>query len=620
MTITEQRHRFEDSIRQAERLMETNPRLYRVKLAALAVLGYAVLFGMLLLLLGIVAVAVWAAIAGHVWWVLVKTKLVFVLLVIVYVITRALWVQMSDPIGYELTSHQYPRLFVEADVLRQQVKAPRIHRIVLTNDFNAGIAQVPRLGVFGWPRNTLIVGLQLLLGLPPEEARAVLAHEMGHLSGRHGRFSGWIYRVRLSWYRIMSAFSQTQHWAARILARFFEWYAPYFNAYSFALARTNEYQADMIAAELTTRHTIATALVNTGVRPIVNDRYYWKPLLARMDREPIAPTDPMSGLEQFETSDRSNSSAWAEAFGQVMAQETGYADTHPSLRDRLRALAENPLPMSRSSSKTAAHEWLGANLQKVLRDFDQMWLKENSAGWKQRYEQVAEMRKQLEGLRAKPEDLLTKEESWNLAAWTEAFDPTADPLPLYRKFNEVYPQERATDLAIGRLLLQRDDPGGLTYLDKIASDAGLGVLASQVAYTYALRIGDTLLAKKWRLRGEQQVDLQVAIQRECQSLPTRQDLIPTALGEEPMARLCSRLANVKGAMGVWICERRLRSAPTQRAFLLAAEPTSRLMNEKELLTSLCRAAELPGQTFAVSNRGNTKPLAQLIIDVGTKVF
>ena len=136
-------------------------------------------------------------------------------------------------------------MYAEIDALRKQLKAIKIHEIILTDEFNAGIMQTPRLGVFGWYKNTLILGLQLLLALSPEQARAVLAHEFGHLSGNHSRLNGWIYRARTSWYRVMDAFDRTGGWGTGPMRKFFDWYAPYFNAYSFALARANEAAPDV---------------------------------------------------------------------------------------------------------------------------------------------------------------------------------------------------------------------------------------------------------------------------------------------------------------------------------------------------------------------------------------
>ena len=50
-----------------------------------------------------------------------------------------------------------------------------------------------------------------------------------------------------------------------IFTRFFSWYAPYFNAYSFVFARGNEYEADAVSARLVGADSMGQALVRTDL-------------------------------------------------------------------------------------------------------------------------------------------------------------------------------------------------------------------------------------------------------------------------------------------------------------------------------------------------------------------
>ena len=79
---------------------------------------------------------------------------------------------------------------------------------IIDDEFNACIVQIPRFGLFGGARNYLVIGLPLMQTLTVEQFAAVLAHEYGHLSGAHGHFSAWIYRLRVTWSRGSSIHSQ----------------------------------------------------------------------------------------------------------------------------------------------------------------------------------------------------------------------------------------------------------------------------------------------------------------------------------------------------------------------------------------------------------------------------
>jgi hypothetical protein len=51
------------------------------------------------------------------------------------------------------------------------------------------------------------------------------------------------------WAQLLRGLEQVESWATMPFRRFFEWYAPYFAAYSFPLRRRHEYEADTAAAE-----------------------------------------------------------------------------------------------------------------------------------------------------------------------------------------------------------------------------------------------------------------------------------------------------------------------------------------------------------------------------------
>ena len=282
LTTAQRRERFEALVNKAERLIEESPQAYKIRIGALALLGYVVIFGVLITLVILLGGTLWIAFASTaLFLLLLKKKAIFLLAIMAWVLLKALWVRFDRPQGMAVTAAQAPELFVVIDDISRALDLPRIHEVLLTDEFNAGMAQSPRLGVLGWQRNSLLLGVPLLLALSPQEMRAVIAHEAGHLSGNHSRFNAWIYRVRISWYRIMDSFDEAEGFGASLMRRFFDWYAPYFNAMSFALARANEYEADAVAVELTSQRAAASALVGACVRGDVASQEYWQPLLER---------------------------------------------------------------------------------------------------------------------------------------------------------------------------------------------------------------------------------------------------------------------------------------------------------------------------------------------------
>ena len=140
-----------------------------------------------------------------------------------------------------LNRKQAAGLFSVVDELTKSLKAPQFNHILLTADLNAAVVQRPRFGFIGWQINYLLLGLPLMQALSPDQFRAVVAHELAHLSGDDSRFSGWIYRVRQAWFELAEKF-QSDRQGGFFFRQFFSWYGPFFKAYSFVLARAQEYE------------------------------------------------------------------------------------------------------------------------------------------------------------------------------------------------------------------------------------------------------------------------------------------------------------------------------------------------------------------------------------------
>ncbi|MGD0960553.1 MAG: hypothetical protein ABSB19_12170 [Methylomonas sp.] len=131
-TTTEQRKKIESLIESAECAIQRNPRLYRIKVALLALLGYTVIYAMLFFLIAMLGGLGWAAInSSTLIFMLIKSKLILVLLAMIYVIIRSLWVKFGKPTGYVLQRKDYPIFFLELKQLSKILGAPPIHQVIV---------------------------------------------------------------------------------------------------------------------------------------------------------------------------------------------------------------------------------------------------------------------------------------------------------------------------------------------------------------------------------------------------------------------------------------------------------------------------------------------------------
>lgn len=563
-STTHLRQQFESLVQRAEAEVAADPKGYKLRLALLAALGYAVILCMLFALVAILGGLTVAAFTSTAFMVLLlKKKLILVLVVPIWVLFRSLFVRISAPDGFTLKRREFPNVWHQIDDLRKELGSLAIHKVVLTPHMNAAVSQTPRLGIFGPYKNTLVLGLELLLSLTPEQARAVLAHEFGHLSSSHGRFGAWIYRKRLTWARLQAAFDENQSFGTGLIRRFMSWYVPRLAGYSFALARQQEYEADKVAAELTSPRDMASALALCGTRDEINREVFWKPLLRRASKEPEAEPRTYSRLyKHLRTTPLDQTVAEAKLVA-ALRVKTGFADTHPALRDRLAAIGA--APVLESAERSAADVWLGENLGGVLDMFDADWFRNSAQGWTNRHQEAQAALARLTELSGKSADELTQIEAWQVASLTEEFMPDLDALLAFKAYKARYPDDADADFVIGRILLmEREDESGVPHLEKAAANPMLREPAYGIIAAFYRHADRPDLAETWLRRAEAAYDDNVEARSERNQVLPADTFAATRLGDEDLRRLAAAIksSSVGGKIAqVWVAEKVLKHMP-----------------------------------------------------------
>src|SRR5262249_15618506 len=158
---------FDTLVQRLEEYARKRPAQYRVRVGLLAAMGYAYIVLVLALLFALLGALVVAGSHSEARYLV--GKLGWIVLSLAVIVLRALWVRFPAPRGLELRRDQAPALFRMLDELWSSLRAPRFHHVQLIEEFNAAVVQVPRLGLLGWQRNYLLLGLPLMQALSPEQ-------------------------------------------------------------------------------------------------------------------------------------------------------------------------------------------------------------------------------------------------------------------------------------------------------------------------------------------------------------------------------------------------------------------------------------------------------------------
>ncbi|MEA3177333.1 MAG: hypothetical protein QOI59_856 [Gammaproteobacteria bacterium] len=488
---------FEALITRMEALAASNPAAYRRRVFALAILGYGYLLLVVTVLLALCAVLL----ASIVYLQVIAVKLLLLVGGPLWLVLRSMWVELQPPAGERLTKLRVPGLFQMLGDLRKRLRTPRIHHVLLTPDFNAGVMQVPRLGLLGWHRNYLFIGLPLMKSLTVEQFQAVLAHELGHLSGGHARAGNWIYRLRLIWQRLEAAFSQTSHWGAAPIRAFFKWYIPRFSATSFPLARANEYEADAAALNLTSARSAAQALTAVSIVGSYLSEKYWPKIHSAARELPQPAFAPYSEFMATAIQDvpAHELQSWQET---ALAGRTSYDDTHPSLADRLKAMgvaAEFAPPLAGDS----AERLLGAERARLESAFDAQWRERVAESWKQVHENTRTHRLRLSELRSQAVQTgLDERKALELADLEEDVgEGSVASLRMRRALVAKYPESAPARFSLARQLLRTVDVDGVALMEALIEKEPNAFLAgAQLLQDYYWRRNERDLALQWQRR------------------------------------------------------------------------------------------------------------------------
>jgi Zn-dependent protease with chaperone function len=596
------REAFVARLEQLHPLAVADPGAYRWRVRGWAMLGYGFI---LLLLLGTVGtmMGVLALLAfGTAVALLLKVGLL--LGFFAWKIVRSLWVKFDPPQGRVLTPAEAAPLFIELQQQAKAMAAPPVHRVLLTTEFNASIVQLPRLGVLGWPRNYLTVGLPLLQALSPEQAAAVVAHELGHLRGGHGKFSAWVYRVSQSWGQLMGQLERdgTGTW----LGKFANWYVPQFNAWSHPLRRADEFEADAAAGRVTSPQAMGQALCALAVRDSALDKLHWDAVTASIAVQPYPPTDAISRLLPLAKSARLDDATESDLLKTALAADPDVFDTHPVLLERLTALGQEPA-VPTTPTTTAAEAWFGTGLSALAADLDRTWALEREGFWKERHQLLSTQQQRLRTLndRRAAGETLTPDEAWEHADLTEDHASAAEALPLFRALFEDKEHGLGAKFSVGRILTAQDDPAGLALLDEVmAAVPSVRAAGLVLQQAYHQRRGDKAEARRLHAETLRHADRTDTAEAERNIISRTDKFLPHGLGEEELTALRASLATFDGQIKrAWLLRKELTQFVEHPLYVLIIEHKSgRSIADNTanvLIDKAVEAVKLPGQGFII---------------------
>lgn len=612
---------FEALIASLEELAKRDPLAYKVRVAALAILAYAYVLFILCLIAAIILACVVIVLSQAkltIYFQFGGYQIGFVVLyLLVLFVCRSFLVRFAPPKGVPVLSIESPKIFELVNDLGQKLECPKIDGVYLNADFNASVYSMPELGLFSNHKHYLCVGLPLMQSLSPEHFRAVLAHELGHLSGNHGKFASWIYEVRASSAQLLEIVRKQSAIGGFLLKKFFEWYYPYFNAYSMVLIRQHEYEADRCAAEISGPKAAALSLINCEIKNRYVDLKYWKEMFKHVSDSPFPPPAPFHDLSEVMKSTSMDPDAY-KWYQEALCRKTSTAQSHPALKDRIKAIAElqgdqslenlseEELRICWELEKSAAQEYLQGRLADYERRMDTAWHHAYDGNWKMLYQERVKSKKQLDEYEKRSPAELTDDELLHRAQLYVELRSTEEAIVVLREALKRMPDNVVLNYNLGERLILNGDREGVKVLERVIELKPVyGLELSEIIYQHLMDIGDEkeakiYLARSFRFKQEMQ-----KAAKERAGLKASDRYKSHEMDERELGLIVKQIAAVPSVSRAFLVCKDVKTLSDRPFYVLIIEvkfPFYRLIDLDErnsIVRSVSKAISLPSEGYVI---------------------
>jgi Zn-dependent protease with chaperone function len=617
---------YDAIISRAELTAASSPAKYRLWVRFFAGIGFSIaslaMFSGIMLLVVAIGIVIVAHLKGQLGEGTLKMAAVvaFFGVSLTWSLVKGLMFGFPPVAGITLKKEDASELFDEVERLRRSLQVPPVHRIILTNDLNAMLYQRPRLGIFGWYDNALILGLPLLRQFGVDEARSIIAHELGHLHGEHGRSAAKIYRLRQTWQTLI------ERGGSKLLGRFMSWYVPRFNAFTFVLARMHEREADRMSAELCSPAAAGSALVRIN---LIGRQYpqFWDRLSVIAAREPHVPTNIYDRLNAALYQPSPDVRRWLR---EEMTRTNNRQDTHPCLSERLQIIGysfRGTIPDPPNAGNSAADHWL-ENPTQMTAAFNTQWQQENADQWQRSHEKGARLLAKRDALQARClTDDISQEDHWELISLTHHFDGPEAARPMLSAFIALYPRNPPALYRLGSDLLHEGDARGIPFIeaamfydhDAVAS----GCLALR---DFADAYGHRDLVADAERRLESHRDLENEADAERTAIPEPNALLPHELSEQQITLVSESLKPHDDIIAADVARVQTRLLPERRHYLVVLHLTTSWWSSRDdeadqkLINTVMNSVVFPGTCLMIFAHKQQKLATALAANDQARVF
>ncbi len=345
---------------------------------------------------------------------------------------RVFCVKVPMPMGVKIDKENAGRIFALVAQLKENYPGLKIDNIIVTDRYEIQIIKTPLWGYPVWSRNTLSIGLPLMLGLPLDHFKVLLMRKMAQFSRKHNLLTNWLYCLRQIMEDYHQALVRNPQLDSQFLAMFFQLYLPVFDGLGVYALQLDELSGDRSALDHINDQDIVLALEMEYLVGRFLDTHYWPKVRQVVEQNPkMSPFGCSRLLPTLESNlPKVNLKSWLM---EVHKMSLLAYEKMPNLRQRLDVLGHDKTTPIKLVKGSAAVPLLGDAFYRMLKVVDMFWSKNTADAWRKaantRRNELAIIQK-LERKSAQSRLSIKELMQWRNLQRKYAKQPVA--LPLYR--------------------------------------------------------------------------------------------------------------------------------------------------------------------------------------------
>lgn len=287
--------------------------------------------------------------------------------------------------GLKLSKELAPKLYAVIAGVRKYTSQPSIRNVVLTDQYELRIDEVPRLGYPFVTSNTLVIGIPVLQSLSDEQFRGMLLRKFGQYANGRFRLSHWLFRSRLLWQHYLGVLMSRKRFGETPVRWFFSIYSPLFDAFTIPAARMDELTADSAVLEWLNDRDYFEMMKSDVIAEVFFENGYWRKVNHLGLKNPKNIVRPFEELElnSSHLNSKEDRLEWLKA-AYLAKQKSSRA--MPVLRSRMESIGQSKLLAVPVVEKAAIDIYLGDARKNYISLIDKLWHSTTFLRWKADYE------------------------------------------------------------------------------------------------------------------------------------------------------------------------------------------------------------------------------------------